>query len=44
MQIEHELISSENPAITNSVVNVKKAIVSILFTVVQNTDGEEFFK
>ena len=42
MQIFHNFVSSDKPEMTNQVVKVKKAIVSVLFTIGDNPFGDDF--
>jgi hypothetical protein len=42
VQIFHNFFNSDKPEFTNQVLKVKKAIVSVLFTVGDNPFGDEF--
>ena len=42
LQIFHNFISSDKPEFTNVVLKVKKAIVSVLFTIGDNPFGDQF--
>lgn len=42
LQIFHNFVSSDKPEFTNQVLKVKKAVVSVLFTIGDNPFGDEF--
>jgi hypothetical protein len=42
MQIYHKLVVSDKPTITNSSIKVNRAIVSVLFTIGDVKQGDEF--
>jgi hypothetical protein len=42
LQIFHNFLSSDKPEFTNQMLKVKKAVVSVLFTIGDNPFGDEF--
>ena len=42
LQIYHNFINSDKPEFTNTVLKVKKAVVSVLFTIGDNPFGDQF--
>jgi hypothetical protein len=44
LQIFHNFVISSNPAITNKSIKVKKAVLSMLYTIGSSNDGDELLE